>query len=43
MDDREKRTTPAGGNLTLQGAVAGVNPVDAERHKAAGRMVRMDE
>jgi hypothetical protein len=39
MDDREKRTTHAGGNLTLQGAIVGVNPVDAERHSAAGRTV----
>jgi DNA (cytosine-5)-methyltransferase 1 len=40
MDDREKRTTHAGGNLTLQGAVVGVNPVDVERHSRAGRTVR---
>jgi hypothetical protein len=33
MDYVEKRTTHAGGNLTLQGAVSGVNPVDAERHR----------
>jgi hypothetical protein len=40
MDDREKRTTHAAGNLTLQGAVVGVNPVDVERHQLAGRTVR---
>ena len=28
----------AGGNLTLQGALVGVNPVDVERHRAAGRL-----
>lgn len=32
LDNVEKRTTHAGGNLTLQGALCGVNPVDAERH-----------
>lgn len=31
MDDREKRTTHAGGNPTLQGALCGINPVDARR------------
>lgn len=30
-DHIAKRTMHARGNLTLQGAVAGVNPVDAER------------
>ena len=39
MDDREKRTTHAGGNLTLQGAIVGVNPVDVERHSRSGRTV----
>lgn len=43
MDDREKRTTHAGGNLTLQGAVVGVNPVDVERHSRAGRTVAADD
>lgn len=32
MDYVEKRMMHAGGNLTLQGAVGGVNPVDAARH-----------
>jgi len=40
LDHVEKRTTHAGGNLTLQGAVGGVNPKDAERHAAAGRKVK---
>jgi hypothetical protein len=40
LDNVEKRTTHAGGNLTLQGAVVGVNPVDLERHAKAGREVR---
>lgn len=31
LDHVEKRTTHAGGNPTLQGAVCGTNPVDAER------------
>ncbi len=31
LDSREKRTTHAGGNPTLQGALCGTNPVDAER------------
>lgn len=31
LDHVEKRTTHAGGNATLQGAVCGTNPVDAER------------
>jgi hypothetical protein len=31
LDHVVKRTTHAGGNLTLQGAVSGVNPVDAAR------------
>ena len=43
MDDREKRTTHAGGNLTLQGAIVGVNPVDVERHSKAGRTVSGDD
>ena len=43
MDDREKRTTHAGGNLTLQGAIVGVNPVDVERHSKAGRAVSGDD
>ena len=37
LDHVEKRTMHAGGNLTLQGAVGGVNPKDLERHQAAGR------
>jgi hypothetical protein len=32
LDHVQKRTTHGRGNLTLQGAVGGVNPVDAERH-----------
>ena len=32
MDHIKKRTTHARGNLTLQGAVGGLNPTDAERH-----------
>jgi DNA (cytosine-5)-methyltransferase 1 len=32
LDYIEKRTTHAGGNLTLQGAVGGVSARDAERH-----------
>ena len=39
LDHVEKRTMHAGGNLTLQGAVGGVNPKDAARHAAAGRKV----
>lgn len=31
LDHVEKRTTHAGGNPTLQGAICGTNPVDAER------------
>ena len=43
MDDREKRTTHAAGNLRLQGAIVGVNPVDMERHAKAGHTVSGDE
>lgn len=39
LDHIEKRTTHAGGNLTLQGAVGGVSEVDTERHQAAGRLM----
>ena len=39
MDDREKRTTHGAGNLTLQEALCGVNPVDVERQRRAGRSV----
>ena len=42
-DPNETRTTHAGGNLTLQGAVGGVNPVDLQRHIAAGRIRRPAE
>ena len=37
--DAHWKTTHAGGNLTLQGAVGGVNLRDAERHAKAGRKV----
>lgn len=43
LDSVEKRTTHAGGNLTLQGAIVGVNPVDLERHSKAGRAVSGDD
>jgi DNA (cytosine-5)-methyltransferase 1 len=36
LDNVEKRTTHAGGGLTLQGVVGGVNPVDAERLGRSG-------
>lgn len=36
LDHIEKRTTHAGGNPTLQGAVGGVSPTDAARHAARG-------
>jgi hypothetical protein len=39
LDKVEKRTTHAAGNLTLQGALCGVNPVDVERQRRAGRSV----
>ena len=41
LDHVEKRTMHGGGNLTLQGAVGGVNPKDVERHVAAGRRPEM--
>lgn len=39
LDHVEKRTMHAGGNLTLQGAVGGVNPKDAERQKRRREML----
>jgi hypothetical protein len=36
LDNVEKRTTHAGGGLTLQGVVGGVNPVDAARMERRG-------